>query len=315
MMVDDMIIVGVSSGELGSIKDDYTFRGSIVALAQTNGAERWRIYVTEDDETSGAGVSVWSSPSIDIERKLAFIGTGQTYEEPASPMSDSLLAIEYETGEVAWWRQFTENDVYTLFMMRPQGPDADIGAAPNLFTIAGRDVVGVGDKGGVYAVFDRETGDEVWATMLGPGSHLGGVMAPAAYADERLYITSNSWPMGFDTSVAFLPDFELPENTSDLIALDANDGTELWRTAIASPTIGGALYVNGVVFSGHTLGLVQAFDAADGEVLWEDRAGATLASGQVVSNGRLFVTHGFAFIGITGATDGTPGGLRVYGLP
>jgi len=315
LLIDDMLIVGVASGELGSEKEEYTFRGSIVALSQEDGTERWRVYVTQDDETSGAGVSVWSSPSVDTERQLMFIGTGQTYEPPASPMSDSLVAIDYVTGEIAWWRQYTENDVYRLFMPIPKGPDADIGAAPNLFTIDGRDVVGVGDKGGVYAVFDRETGQQVWQTILGPGSHLGGVMAPAAYADGRIYVTSNLWPSGFDSSIAFVPDFDLPENTSELIALDAADGTERWRRPVSSPTIGGTSFANGVVFSGHTLGLVQAFDARDGSLLWEDQVGATLASGQVVSNGMLFATHGFSFIGIAGEVDGFTGGLRAYALP
>ncbi len=313
---DPILIVGVSSGELSTEKEEYTFRGSIVGIAQENGAERWRVYVTQDDETSGAGVSVWSSPSIDIERELAFIGTGQTYEEPASPMSDSLIAVDYRTGEIAWWRQFTENDVYRIFMPLPQGPDADIGAAPNLFTLDdGREVVGVGDKGGIYGVFDRATGEEMWVERLGPGSHLGGVMAPAAYHDGRIYITSNLWPSGFDTEAVFVPMFSDPENTSELIALEANDGTEVWRTSIASPTIGGTLFANGVVYSAHTLGLLQAFDARDGQLLWEDKVGESLASGPVVSDGLLFVTYGFSFIGIRGDTPGDPGGMRVYGLP
>lgn len=315
LMVDDIVIVGVASGELGTEKEDYTFRGSIVALDQADGTERWRVYVTQDDETSGAGVSVWSSPSIDTERQLMFIGTGQNYEAPASPMSDALVAVDYVTGEIAWVRQFTANDVYRLLMPAPQGPDADIGAAPNLFSIGERDVVGVGDKAGVYAVFDRETGEQVWSTTLGPGSHLGGVMGPAAYAQDRLFVATNLWPSGFDTSIVFVPDFDEPENTSELVSLDATNGAELWRVAIASPTIGGNMWANGVVYSGHTLGMVQAFDARDGTLLWQEQAGMTLASGQVVSNGMLFVTHGFSFIGIVGDPDGFTGGLRAYALP
>lgn len=313
--IDDMVIVGVASGELGSEKEEYTFRGSIVALDREDGTERWRVYVTQDDETSGAGVSVWSTPSIDVDRQLMFIGTGQNYEPPASPMSDSLVAIDYVTGEVAWVRQYTENDVYRLFMPIPKGPDADIGAAPNLFRIGDRDVVGVGDKGGVYAVFERETGEPVWRTKIGPGSHLGGIMAPAAYAEGRLFIASNLWPSGFDSSIAFVPDFDLPENTSELIALDASDGNEVWRVPISSPTIGGSMYANGVVYSAHTLGMAQAFDATDGTQLWQDQAGSSLASGQVVSNGMLFVTHGFSFIGIASDPAGFAGGLRAYALP
>lgn len=127
-VTDTRVFVGVASSELTKIKEDYTFRGSVVALAQDTGDERWRVYVTEDDETSGAGVSVWSSAAVDTERKLAFIGTGQTYEPPASPKADAVVAINYETGTLEWFRQFTEDDIYTALMPLPQGPDADIGA-------------------------------------------------------------------------------------------------------------------------------------------------------------------------------------------
>jgi len=314
--IDDMLIVGVASAELVQIKDDYTFRGSIVALAQEDGAERWRVYVTQDDETSGGGVSVWSSAAIDVERKLMFIGTGQTYEEPASPMADAVVAVDYELGTVKWFRQFTENDIYTALMPIPQGPDADIGAAPNLFSIGGRDVVGVGDKGGVYAVLDRDTGEDIWVTTLGPGTHLGGVMTAAAYHAGRIFVTQNNWPSGFDPDNLFFPIFEDPENTSDLIALDATNGNILWRVPVASPTLGGILYSNGVVYTTHSLGLLRAYDASNGDVLWEDQAGPRAAAGPSISDGRLFVAHGFTFFAAEDRENqpGYMGGLRVYGL-
>ncbi|MBW2402914.1 MAG: PQQ-binding-like beta-propeller repeat protein [Deltaproteobacteria bacterium] len=319
--IDDMVIIGVSSGEVGNTDPeyDYTFRGSIVALDQTSGDELWRVYVAEieDPETqevSGAGVSVWSTAAIDVDRQMMFIGTGQAYEVPAGPRSDSVIAIDYTNGEVVWVRQFTADDVYSLFQTPPQGPDADIGAAPNLFRIGGQDVVGVGDKGGVYAVLDRDTGEEVWAHILGPGSHLGGVMTAAAYADGRIFLAQNAFPRGFDTENVFIPDFNLPENTSDVIALDATTGDEIWRVPVESPSIGGFQYANGVVYAAHTLGKLRAFNAENGDVLWTEQVGFSQASGTTVSNGRLFVTHGFQFIRIVMAPPGMEGGIQVYGL-
>ena len=319
--VDDIVIIGVSSGEVGNTDPtyDYTFRGSIVAVNVEDGSEVWRVFVAEieDPDTgqvSGAGVSVWSTPAIDVERNMMFIGTGQAYEEPAGPRSDSVVAIDYVTGELSWVRQFTPDDVYTLFQPVPQGPDADIGAAPNLFTIDGQDVVGVGDKAGVYAVLDRDTGEEVWATHLGPGSHLGGVMTAAAYAEGLIFLAQNAFPRGFDTETVVIPDFNDPENTSDVIALDAATGEEAWRVSVESPSIGGFQYANGVVYAAHTLGKLRAFDAQSGEVLWDDQVGFSQASGTAVSNGRLFVTHGFQFLQIIQAAPGMEGGIRVYGF-
>ncbi len=46
----------------------------------------------------------------------------------------------------------------------PTGKDADVGASPNLWTSNGRDLVGAGDKAGVYHALDRDTGQVVWET-------------------------------------------------------------------------------------------------------------------------------------------------------
>ena len=173
--VEDMIIVGVASFEIAIPTTNYTARGSIVALDANTGAERWRVYTTNDDANGGAGVSVWSTAAIDRNLGLAFIGTGNTYEPPAAPRSDALLAIDYHTGAVVWTRQFTPGDVYTIFGPNQSGPDADIGAAPNLFTIGDREVVGVGDKAGVYAVLDRRT-----ARPCGPGACRRGATSAAS---------------------------------------------------------------------------------------------------------------------------------------
>src|SRR5262249_18585003 len=200
VLAGDIIVVGVASFEQATRKPDYTFRGSIVGLDARTGRGRWRVYTTENDQTAGAGVSVWSSAAVDRRRKLVFIGTGQTYEQPASPRGDSLIAIHYETGDVAWVHQFTAGDVFTVAGGGP-GPDADVGASPNLFSIGGRDVVGVGQKSGVYHVLDRSTGDVVWETRLTSGSPLGGIMVTAAVHRGVIYVNSNKWRVfGFVTT-------------------------------------------------------------------------------------------------------------------
>ena len=113
--VADLIIVGVASVEIAAVPSDYTARGSIVALDANTGAERWRVYTTNDDEFGGAGVSVWSTAAIDEGREMLYIGTGNSYEPPASPRSDALMAIKYRTGAVQWVRQFTpERRVHDL---------------------------------------------------------------------------------------------------------------------------------------------------------------------------------------------------------
>jgi polyvinyl alcohol dehydrogenase (cytochrome) len=305
------LLVGVASTELTMLMDDYTFRGSIVALDPDTGDEQWRTYVTTDDETAGAGVSVWSTAAIDLDRNLAFIGTGNTYEPPAAPLSDSLLALDLSTGDIAWSRQFTAGDVYTIFMPEPQGVDADIGAAPNLFAIDDRDVVGVGDKAGVYAVLDRDDGETIWATQLGPGSHLGGVMTTAAVGDGVVYVASNIW-------VGSIFDFGSDENSAVVYALDAATGTTLWQRPMPRPVFGALTLAGGVVWHTTIDGTLHGLEAATGVELWNARPGgddpdAGMGGGVAIVDGTVYVGYGFWFFTEPGTLD--RGGLVAYALP
>jgi polyvinyl alcohol dehydrogenase (cytochrome) len=301
--VDDMVVVGVASIELAITRPDYTSRGAIVALDATTGAVRWRLYTTTNDAQAGAGVSVWSTAAVDEARHLLFIGTGNTYEHPAAPLSDALLAIDYRDGSIEWVRQFTVGDVYTIFGTPPQGPDADIGAAPNLFRIGDRDVVGVGDKAGVYAVLDRDTGATVWARTFPTGSHLGGIMMTSAYHDGVIYLSSNRW--------SDLVDFHDPANASTTFAIDATDGDIIWQRDLPSTAFGALTYTNGVVFQPTIEGTVYAFDAADGDVLWTGAPGADLGSGVSVVADQVFVPFGFWFFA---APPNPAGGIVAYGI-
>jgi lysophospholipase L1-like esterase len=249
---------------------------------------------------------VWSSAAVDDIRKVVFIGTGQAYEPPAGPRTDSLIAIHHETGEVAWVHQFTAGDVFTV-AGGGGGPDADVGAAPNLFSIDGRDVVGVGQKNGFYHVLDRETGDTVWEVRLTGGSPLGGVMVTAAVHDGVIYVNSNKW-----IAFGIFTGMQSPLDTSSTFALDARDGRVLWETPMPAPMFGALTYANGVVYHGTIDGTVHALSAADGTELWSDEPGGDIAGGFSVAGGSLYAGHGFWFA----APPAMPtGGLVAYALP
>ncbi|MFW5876192.1 MAG: PQQ-binding-like beta-propeller repeat protein [Myxococcota bacterium] len=302
----NLIVVGVASLEVVGGQADYSFRGSVVALDADSGDQAWQVYLTEGNETSGTGVSVWSTAAIDAERNLIFIGTGQNYEPPASPHSDALVAIDYEAGEHVWTRQFTEDDVFVIFGDDTQiGPDYDVGASPNLYQIGDRDVVGVADKRGVYSTLDRDTGETVWAEMLGPGSSLGGVMSTAVYDEGNIYVASNEYEGGME-------DFAAEGNVAHLYSLDAATGDPNWTVDIPTPNFGALTMANGVLFVGTVGGEVFAVDPANGDTLWMVDDLEDVGGGVSVADGTLFVPHGFTFFGTAGTT---PGGLRAYRLP
>jgi polyvinyl alcohol dehydrogenase (cytochrome) len=297
---DNVLVVGV--GGLGTrdntialpMSQLQTFRGWVEGRHALTGAHLWRFDVTP--QPNGAGVSVWSSAAMDTTRKLAFIGTGNNYYRPVSPYSDSLLAIDYMTGELKWHEQFTPNDAWTVATVLQGGVDGDVGATPNLFTINGRDVVGVGDKPGDYHVHDRETGVEVWMTPLTDGSGFqGGVMAPAAYRDGVIYVVSNN---GTASSTAF--------------ALSATDGEILWEEDLTDPTFGGPAIGNGVLYVGDQAGNAWALDATSGDKLWTTRLPQGRGGGFSLVDGMLFTGYGFHFS--ESRREPLMGGLLAYSL-
>lgn len=283
-VADGVVVVGVG-GKSTNYTDEMlmAFRGSIHGLDAESGEVLWRFDTTEglDGEPFGPGVAVWSSAAIDVERGVLYIGTGNSYFSPASPYSDSIVALELQTGEVVWSRQFTHDDNFTRG--NPVGPDSDVGATPNLFQIDDRDVVGVGDKAGNYYLMDREDGELIWSQKLSPGSSLGGVIGNAAVADGRVYVGSNE---------NFL--------TTQLYALDAKTGEQVWKVPLSGPSYGSVLRVGEVLlagtagnFSGTAAGPLLALDPATGQQLWTGNLEHGRAGGIAVSGNHVFVPTGF----------------------
>jgi len=271
-----------------------SFRGRVEGLDSATGKSLWTVDVTA--APSGAGVSVWSSAALDTERKLAFIGTGNNYYRPVSPLSDSLIAIDYLTGKLVWNTQFTMDDAWTYGTLVSGGVDGDVGATPNLFEAAGKPVVGVGDKPGTYYALDRMTGDVVWKQKLTDGSGFqGGVMAPAAVANGMVYVVSNN---GTRSSTVF--------------ALRTEDGMPQWNHDITDPTFGGPAYGNGVLYVGDQAGNIYALDAANGGELWTTSVPQRRGGGFSLVDGMLLTGYGMHFS--ESRMEPLTGGLVMYSL-
>jgi len=290
VVADGLVVTGVGSFEVFVPSDPPTFRGTVVALDAATGAEAWRFDVTDAAAGEGAGVSVWSSPAIDAERGVLYIGTGQAYSLPAPARSDSLVAIDLATGEEVWHTQFTAGDAWSVAL--PSGKDADVGAVPNLFTVGGTDAVGVGDKAGTYRALDRETGDVLWEAPLTAGGLQGGVMASAAVAERTVFVASN------DNS-----------QNADLVALDADTGEERWRVGVEAHVTGPVTWADGVLYLADDSGRIAAYDAADGTRLWAFETTFPAAGGISVVDGTVFAGWGWW---LAGAPDDADGGLIAF---
>lgn len=290
-VVEDMVVIGMTDTELEAGVAD--FRASIVAVDLEDGGEVWRLY-TDSRELPDHWVSVWSSAAYDPELGLVYLGTGNTNHLAADedsttdlPLADGVVAIERDTGEIAWFHKLIEED---------GARDLDVGGAPNLFTIADRRVVGVGGKSGDYVVLDRETGELIWITNITTGGPGGGVMSTSAVGDDAVYVASNKGgTMG------------------TLFALDSESGSVTWEVGLEGPALGGSVALaNDVVYRGTFAGKVHAVSAADGSILWVDDVGEPLAGGFSVYDGTLFVGYGS---GRPGNMHAPEGGVIAYRLP
>jgi polyvinyl alcohol dehydrogenase (cytochrome) len=301
-VVGGLVIQPVSGIQIAVRMDDYDFRGNVVALDEETGEEVWRVYVSEDDETSGAGVSVWAGASADVDRELVFVGTGNTLEEPTSPLADSIVAIDYTTGEIAWSTQFTDPDVYNMAGANgADGPDSDVGSTPTLWSVGDRDLVGAGDKAGMFHALDRDTGEILWETQLAEGSRLGGVIGGSAYEDGRLFVASNVGD----------PATQIPTAVSTLFSLDAGTGEVLWQSNMELSVFGPATVANGVVYQGTGKPRMYAFDATSGELLREYDPPGLVGGGASVVDGRVYWGYGYWVIQ---AAEEQLGGLIAFGV-
>jgi polyvinyl alcohol dehydrogenase (cytochrome) len=321
-----------------------TFRGILAALDAATGRELWRSYTIPDAARptkkskagtqlwgpSGAGL--WSSPTIDAQQNLLYIGAGNNYSDPATSNSDAILAFDLATGKIIWSRQITPDDTYNVSCYRDdksncpakQGPDSDFAASPVLRTLAnGRRVLIVGQKSGIVFGLDPDKqGEILWRITIGLGGPLGGVEWGPAVDSSVAYVARSDFGFAGGPE-GTVPD---PKSGGGLFALDVATGKQVWAalppaggctTPRCSPAQSAAVTaIPGVVFSGADDGHLRAYSTKDGSILWDydtlrgfdttnslpARGGSIDGGGPAVAGGMVFVTSGYGSLyGIAGS--------------
>jgi len=328
-----------------------TFRGSVVALDAASGKQLWQTYTIQDPPRptskssvgtqlygpSGAGV--WSSPTFDEKANVLYVATGDNYSEPATDTSDSVLALEPETGKLLWSKQVTSHDVYNNGCDTPgktncsetPGRDFDFGQPPILVSLGnGRRALVIGQKSGIVHALDPDReGQILWQRRVGEGGSLGGVQWGSASDGKNAYVALS------DLRIVPVPDsatangYRLsvdPNHGGGLFALDIATGEKAWSAK--PPSCGGrgncspaqsaaVSAIAGVVFSGSEDGHLRAYSAATGEVVWEAdtvrqyetvngpraQGGSLDVAGPVIAGGMLYLNSGY------GQWGGMPGNV------
>lgn len=123
MVVKGRVLVGIGGGEYG-------IRGFVAAYDPADGKEIWRFYTIpgpgepghdswEGDDWKTGGAPIWNTGTYDPALNLIYFGTGNPgpdwnpeQRKGDNLYSDSVVALDADTGKLKWYFQFTPNDAY-----------------------------------------------------------------------------------------------------------------------------------------------------------------------------------------------------------
>ena len=341
LAVKNLIITGISGAEFG-------IRGFVDAYDAGTGKRVWRFWTIPakgepggdtwlGDSGKRGGGSTWMTGTFDPELNTLYWGVGNPGPDLDGKVrlgdnlyTDSLVALDPDTGKLKWHFQFTPHDTH----------DWDACETPMLLDLEWqgrkRKLVVTANRNAFFYVLDRETGEflmgkpfarQTWAsglndkgrpmvlpnsdpstegTKLCPG--LAGAanwMAPSYSPQTGLFY----FPVREQCDVYFTSPAVYIEGkpywgstfrgvTEEkewglLKAVDPLSGKTSWEYRYyRAPWAGTLSTAGGVVFAGDEDGYLMAFDARNGTNLWKMYTGARLNSSPITweLDGRQYVT-------------------------
>ena len=321
LVIDDKVIVGISGGE-------YPTRGFIDAYDPTTGDRIWRFYTVPSPGEFGSetwpddpevmargGGGTWMTGSFDPELNLIYWGTGNPNpdyygekREGDNLFTNSIVAIEADTGILRWHYQFTPHDLH----------DWDSNHVPVLadLVLDGelRKVVMVANRNGFFYMLDRVTGellvgkpftDTTWAREIGsdgrpivlndgskgclPDPWGGTNFMPPSFNPDLgiLFVTAREVCATFvpqepeiipgRTSFGGVVWIDRDQGYGALRAIDVRTGERQWEFRYPSATMAGVMTTaSGLVFAGDHEGNFMAFEASTGRNLWHYQTGSRI---------------------------------------
>jgi polyvinyl alcohol dehydrogenase (cytochrome) len=334
---DGRVYVGTSSFEEDLAGSDphlaLQVRGRVASLDAHSGKLLWQSFMVPEGYTGG---STWGSTfAIDVKRHSLYVTTGNNHSVPAdlntclqqagsdpikqqqclSPQNyiDAVLSLDLYTGKVKWAHLTGADDwILTCFIANPSGlpcpvpagEDSDFGSGPNLFTVNKNgqeiDYVGAGQKNGVYWALDPDDGSYRWATLVGPGSVVGGIQWGSAVEGNTIYVAVVN---GLHKTVTLPPDGKQTTNGGLWAALDAATGKVLWeipasgtqpgQPGVVAEAFGQMTAANGVVYAASFAGDMVAIEGTTGKILWKFSSGVSVICGPSVVNGTVYWGAGY----------------------
>ncbi len=351
LAVKNFIVVGISGGEYG-------IRGFIDAYDADTGKHKWRFYTVPGPGEPGhdswereswkiGGAPAWITGVYDPATNQLFWPTGNPSPSNRGEgragdnlYSNTLLALDADTGKLSWHFQFTKHDEH----------DWDATQVPITIDLGGKHLIAQANRNGFFYVLDRTTGKLLSASAYAKTTWSGGkdaegrpvankessptpegrTVCPGAIGSTNwmsptfdsqtglFYVTAreecdifSTAPQPYEAGHAYYGSAYFPSDKAEpylgaLRALDPNNGQLKWEFRHLSPTYSGVLSTaGGLLFTGDAEGNFIALDAASGKPLWHFQMG-----GAVYASPLAFSVDGREYVAIAAGSS-----LYAFGLP
>jgi alcohol dehydrogenase (cytochrome c) len=313
LVVKDKVIVGVAGGEFG-------IRGFLAAYDTRTGKEAWRFNTIPSPGEPGhetwagdswmhGGASVWVTGSYDPQLNLTYWGVGNPGPDWNSDVragtnlySDSVVALDADTGRLKWYFQFTPHDDF----------DYDSVQVPVLADLewkgAMRRVMLWANRNGFYYVLDRTSGEFLqgksfakvtWATGLDDTgkpirvagavpTREGTLVFPGVQGATNWFSPSYS-P---HTGLFYIPIWENYASVFNKLPAEFVEGRRYTAGAPRSPvpSLKGAQVLTRTEAEGY--GVVRAFDPKTSLLKWEFKMADVTGSGVLTTASDLLFAGG-----------------------
>ncbi|MCE2486356.1 MAG: PQQ-dependent dehydrogenase, methanol/ethanol family [Desulfurellaceae bacterium] len=303
LIVKDKVIVGIAGGEYG-------IRGYVDAYDVETGERKWRRHTTPDEGEPGSetwagdswkigGGPTWITGSYDPEQDVIFWATGNPspdwngdVREGDNLYTDSVLALDPDSGAIKWHFQFTPHDIW------------DYDGNTDLFLIdverGGKTVKALAqpNRNGYLYVLDRTSGEFLHGSQ---------------------YVEKLNWAKGLDEQGRPIvnPEYVPTKEAGKFICPGSVGGKNGSWTAAYSPITkymylpvvescwqmlkGAATFIQGIPFWGggpgkteaddqSSYGHLSAVDVSSGAVKWRYKDDYPLVGGTMATAGGLVFT-------------------------
>ena len=321
LYIEGLVITGFAGAEYG-------VRGRVKAYDATNGELRWTFYSTpapgepgfeswpqDSDAWMNGGGAVWNTPAADPELGLIYYQTANAgpdfdgaVREGDNLYTSSILAVEIETGKLAWYFQTVHHDIW----------DYD-GANPVVLfdtEIDGRMRKGLGAAGKTSWVYllDRTNGEPLVGIVERPvpqeprqrtastqpypvGDSITPQRIDIAPDGYRLINSGQIFTPFYDEPVVMKPGalggINWPPSSYDpetaTMYVCANDRIHAYKREAVDGHEPGDPYYGGPMMrtSLPAVGIFAALDVTTNRIRWRQQWGSTCYSGSTVTAGGL----------------------------